>query len=398
MNTVEELLDNGIELYTAEMMLREYSGRIGTMNGIYEIKDINYDFTERGKDVTLQCTECGKVIHRMMISGRNKWSELIKSCPCQKEKKRERQKAEFEKLQKIKKASFEEKLDACVGMQFGNFVVTERNSDNGLTVRCKTCGYEKQISIKAFENKSESTMHCTKHFQSVKYDESYIGEKRNYLTVLGIERNPNSGTRMYICQCDCGKKKLVTPFHWDKGIVKSCGCMHGKLLSERVKKHGFSGMRIYHVWINMLDRCNNPKNSNYHNYGGRGISVCEEWIKPETFIEWAYANSYDENAPRGEYTIDRIDVNGNYEPSNCRWITIVEQNKNKRPGSEWKKRNGSFEYNGKMYLLVELCKMFNTSEAALKYRMDVLGMTLEEALETPKMTMGRPRKQVSNGR
>lgn len=392
MNTVEELLDNGIELYTAEMMLREYSGRIGTMNGIYEIKDINYDFTERGKDVTLQCTECGKVIHRMMISGRNKWSELIKSCPCQKEKKRERQKAEFEKLQKIKKASFEEKLDACVGMQFGDFVVTERNSDNGLTVRCKTCGYEKQISIKAFENKSESTMHCTKHFQSVKYDESYIGEKRNYLTVLGIERNPNSGTRMYICQCDCGKKKLVTPFHWDKGIVKSCGCYFESLQLE----HSEELDRLRRIHNGMMQRCYNAKSDAYMYYGGRGITICPEWHDREVFIEWALSHGYS-----NELTIDRINVNGNYEPDNCRWITLIEQQSNKRPASEWKKRkkrDGAFEYNGKMYRLEELCEMFDTSEPAIRYRTNILGMTLKEALETPKLTKGRPRKQVSNGR
>lgn len=92
MNTFQNLIDNGIDPHTAQDMLDGYSKRIGTMNGVYEITDITYDFTERGKDVTLKCSLCGREIHRMMISGRNKWNELIKSCPCQKARKVEEEK------------------------------------------------------------------------------------------------------------------------------------------------------------------------------------------------------------------------------------------------------------------------------------------------------------------
>ncbi len=90
MNTFQNLIGNGIEPHTAQDMLDGYAKRIGTMNGIYEITDITYDFNERGKDVTLKCSLCGREIHRMMISGRNKWSELIKSCPCEKERAKKR--------------------------------------------------------------------------------------------------------------------------------------------------------------------------------------------------------------------------------------------------------------------------------------------------------------------
>lgn len=88
MNTLQNLLDNGIDLITAQSMIENYSSKIGTRNGVYVITDITYDFEQRGKDVTLRCTKCGKEIHRMMIKGRNKWSELIKSCSCEKESKR----------------------------------------------------------------------------------------------------------------------------------------------------------------------------------------------------------------------------------------------------------------------------------------------------------------------
>lgn len=103
MNTLQNLLDNGIDAVTAQSMIDNYSSKIGTRNGVYVITDITYDFEQRGKDVTLRCTKCGKEIHRMMIKGRNKWSELIKSCPCEKEAKR---KAELEKIEKNKKGNW----------------------------------------------------------------------------------------------------------------------------------------------------------------------------------------------------------------------------------------------------------------------------------------------------
>ena len=96
MNTLQNLIDNGIEINTAIRMLSEYQKRINTYNGIYKIIDITYDFNKRGKDVTLECTNCGKIIHRIMISGRNKWSELIKTCECQKIERENEKKLIFE--------------------------------------------------------------------------------------------------------------------------------------------------------------------------------------------------------------------------------------------------------------------------------------------------------------
>ena len=104
MNTLQNLIDNGIEINTAIRMLSEYQKRMNTYNGIYKIIDITYDFNKRGKDVTLECTNCGKIIHRIMISGRNKWSELIKTCECQKIEKENEKKRLAENSEKIKKA------------------------------------------------------------------------------------------------------------------------------------------------------------------------------------------------------------------------------------------------------------------------------------------------------
>ena len=124
---------------------------------------------------------------------------------------------------------------------------------------------------------------------------------------------------MFLCKCSCGIEKAVLLSQLRSGKSKSCGCYR---IDKRVK-HGMSKTKIYRTWLNMIHRCNNPKVNYYCHYGGRGIKVCERWMKFENF----YADMGEQ--PENTY-LDRINPNDNYQPSNCRWATWDEQCNNKR--------------------------------------------------------------------
>lgn len=145
------------------------------------------------------------------------------------------------------------------------------------------------------------------------------GNRYGKLTVISYE--VKNGKAYWKCKCDCGNMTSVAGDKLRRGITKSCGCIQRSHRKEGFhKSHGMTETRLYSEWCNMKARCNNPRNIMYKNYGGRGIKVCEEWRKFENFMEWAISHGYTD-----ELTIERKNVNGNYEPSNCEWIPRDKQ-------------------------------------------------------------------------
>lgn len=183
--------------------------------------------------------------------------------------------------------------------------------------------------------------------------EDITGKRFGRLTVLG--RVPNTygkngkATVYWFCKCDCGKEFSVYGSDLRSGKTKSCGCQRISNNKSRATIHYEENKKLYYVYHSMKDRCNKPQNKSYRFYGGRGITVCDEWNEKygfTAFMKWAYNNGYKEGLE-----LDRIDNNGNYEPSNCRWVTHREQAHNTR-------QNVYAEYNGEKRILSDWAREF----------------------------------------
>lgn len=203
--------------------------------------------------------------------------------------------------------------------------------------------------------------------------EDLSGQRFGHLVVIErAERNPKSPSTRWICLCDCGKHTIAYSFQLKNDQKRSCGCSRVADQRQSVSKHGGRNTRLYRTWANMKQRTENPNHIAYPNYGGRGIKVCDEWKSSfENFRDWALKAGYTD-----DLTIDRIDVNGNYEPSNCRWLTKQEQNRNQRS-------NVIIEYNGVRQTMSEWAAQIGVSEAAIHRRINVLHWSVERALSTP---------------
>lgn len=144
-----------------------------------------------------------------------------------------------------------------------------------------------------------------------------------------LERNDTKkyGGSTWVCKCTCGTIKIVPSKILRNGHSKSCGCLNDECKRNRkpTLTHGMTNTRLHRIWSNMKGRCNNLNSDKYEDYGGRGISVCEEWGDFQTFYDWAMSHGYDD-----DLSLDRIDNDGNYCPENCRWVTPTIQQNNTR--------------------------------------------------------------------
>jgi hypothetical protein len=202
------------------------------------------------------------------------------------------------------------------------------------------------------------------------------GKKYGRLTV--IERSGSTAQKkaLWRCRCDCGNEVVVVGSHLLNGNTHSCGCYKRDVTSERMSSHGKSGSRLHHIWKNMRQRCANPHKPDYKYYGGRGIVVDDIWNDYEVFEKWAIESGYTD-----ALTIDRIDVNGNYCPDNCRWVSMTEQARNMS-------RNRIITYNGESHCLSEWGEILGISAKVLGLRINTYGWSVERAFATPVRVVG----------
>lgn len=200
----------------------------------------------------------------------------------------------------------------------------------------------------------------------------FTGMRFGRLTVV---EKANHDKSWWKCKCDCGNEKELVA--WVLVKSKSCGCLeeeNRKALSSYNKTHGMTNSRLYSVWCGMKDRCTNPNLEHYDRYGGRGIKVCDEWMRSfESFYEWAIGAGFDETKSGKEQSIDRIDVNGNYEPNNCRWVTQKEQGRNRSDTLY-------IDYNGNRISIREFCEEHGITYIHFVFRRLNKGMTAEQIL------------------
>lgn len=223
----------------------------------------------------------------------------------------------------------QKRLD-IIGKRFGKLVVLRlaENQDNyhtKFTCQCD-CGTIKDIPGVNLTRKKKGVKSCGCGLSKIRYD--LIGKRFGRFVVLKVADKQFGHNTRFTCQCDCGNIKDVCGTSLTSGNTTSCGCKN----AERFDKiHGATNVwakrnrPLYRAWYAMLYRCENPQYKDFHNYGGRGITVCEEWHIIDNFCAWALDNGYKKGLQ-----LDRIDNESGYKPDNCRWVTSVVQQNNKR--------------------------------------------------------------------
>ena len=271
------------------------------------------------------------------------------------------------------------KID-LTGKKFGRLTVLgeaeSRVRNNGKIAyywKCRCdCGTEKEIEGRALREGTTVSCGC---WRSEKAKANLIGQKFTYLTVLKEAGRDEWGSVIWLCKCDCGNYHKTLSKYLLNGDTTSCGCRRAEFLirTHDIKQpiYDMSDTRLYRIWRGIKQRCLNPNSKSYKNYGGRGIDICLEWNDFENFYKWAIENGYEESL-----TIDRINNNGNYEPSNCRWVSRKIQGNNTR-------RNHYLTYKGITKTMSEWADICNIKYSTVRARINSYHWSIEKALETP---------------
>lgn len=211
------------------------------------------------------------------------------------------------------------------------------------------------------------------------------GKSQKYSEIIGLRfgrlvvesTSQENGRTICHCICDCGNRKLVRRDHLTGGKIISCGCYQHEIAGRTNRTHGMSRNRIYRIWKSLRNRCENANIPQYSDWGGRGITVCEEWHSFEQFYEWAIRHGYSDNL-----SIDRKDNEGDYCPENCRWTTAKEQALNRRS-------NVLITHNGVTKHISEWDKDIGSSKSGrVRARLNA-GWSVERAVTTPVLSLRR---------
>lgn len=264
------------------------------------------------------------------------------------------------------------KVIDITNQKFGKLTVIERENNNrhGQAMwLCKCeCGNTKVVNGRDLRNGHTKSCGCEAHSKSTNFKD-IKGMTFNRLTALYLQPYKKSGRSVWHCLCICGNEVDVTGKELRTNKVKSCGCL--RIDHPNGITHGMTDTPIYRKWSMMKTRCNNPKRDHYQWYGGKGIKVCNEWLNFENFYSWAMTNGY-----RDDLTIERIDINKGYEPSNCKWIPLKQQAFNKT-------NTRRLTFNGKTQSLTEWSIELGWKPWVLSTRLNKYHWSVEKALSTP---------------
>lgn len=224
----------------------------------------------------------------------------------------------------------------------------------------------------------------------VKVKRDLVGEKFERLEVLSQDEDYISKSGQHYarwkCMCDCGAVLIVRGDSLKNGLTKSCGCYSSDNTSKRNMIHDCNKRgqrtRLYNVWAQMISRCTYSNRWDYKHYGGRGITVCNEWFDFVNFKYWAEHNGYSDTL-----TLDRINPDGEYSPANCRWSTILEQQNNRR-------NNHRMTYNGETHSMADWARIVDIPYSTLRSRKNSLGWSDEKALTTPVIHNNKNHKDI----
>lgn len=262
-----------------------------------------------------------------------------------------------------------------LGQRFGRLTVIieeeERAKSGSIRWRCRCdCGGETVATGDSLRRGQVVSCGCfmrerASETAKQKLHIDLIGERFGKLTVIAeASRRGNKGyARYWLCKCDCGNEKEVAQNRLRSGRRVSCGECY-----SAAKTHGMCGIKMYWSWQCMLQRCENPNNPYYHNYGARGIKVYPEWHDFQVFHDWSMSHGW-----RKGLQIDRIDVNGNYEPDNCRWVTHAEQQRNRRD-------NHIVSWNDRDWIFADLQRETGIPYSTLYYQLFKKRYSVDKAL------------------